>query len=171
MRLKKTPPSDEIPTSSMADIAFLLIVYFMVTTTFAATRGLDFALPKDDDTPPIVEKEEAVLIEIRSSGSVFVDQQAKELNAIFDYLKPKLERNPKKPVIIKPDPEAPYGKMVAVFDALRRIKIKKEGTGVLVREISIQDIQQAEEDGEEADLGKDVNVSIPTQREIESFWY
>ena len=171
MRLKQTRPSDEIPTSSMADIAFLLIVYFMVTTTFAATRGLDFALPKDDDTPPIVEKEESVLIEIRSSGDVVVDQENKQLDEIFDYLKPKLERNPKKPVIIKPDPEAPYGKMVAVFDTLRRIKIKREGTAVLVREISLQDIQKAEEDGEEADLGKDVNVSIPTQREIESFWF
>lgn len=171
MKLKQTRPSDEIPTSSMADIAFLLIVYFMVTTTFAATRGLDFALPKDDDTPPIVEKEESVLIEIRSSGDVIVDQENKQLDDIFDYLKPKLERNPKKPVIIKPDPEAPYGKMVAVFDTLRRIKIKKEGTAVLVREISLQDIQKAEEDGEEADLGKDVNVSIPTQREIESFWF
>ena len=38
----------------MADIAFLLIVYFMVTTTFAATRGLDFSLPPEDDTPPMV---------------------------------------------------------------------------------------------------------------------
>ena len=171
MRLKQTRPSDEIPTSSMADIAFLLIVYFMVTTTFAATRGLDFALPKDDDTPPIVEKEESVLIEIRSSGDVVVDQENKQLDELFDYLKPTLERNPKKPVIIKPDPEAPYGQMVAVFDTLRRIKIKREGTAVLVREISLQDIQRAEEDGEEADLGKDVNVSIPTQREIESFWF
>ena len=62
MKLTKTRASDEIPTSSMADIAFLLIVYFMVTATFAATRGLDFALPKDDDTPPIVKKEESVLI-------------------------------------------------------------------------------------------------------------
>ncbi len=171
MRLKKTPPSDEIPTSSMADIAFLLIVYFMVTTTFAATRGLDFALPKDDDTPPIVEKEESVLIEIRPSGDVFVDQEFKDLGDIFDYLKPKLERNPKKPVIIKPDQAAPYGGMVAVFDTLRRIKIQQEGSAVRVYEISLQDIQKAEEEGEEADLGKDVNVSIPTQREIESFWF
>ena len=171
MKLKTTPPSDEIPTSSMADIAFLLIVYFMVTTTFAATRGLDFALPKDDDTPPIVEKEESVLDEIRSSGAVFVDQEQKQLTEIFDYLKPKLERNPKKPVIIKPDPEAPYGGMVAVFDTLRRIKIQQEGGGVRVYEISLKDIQRAEQDGEEADLGKDVNVSIPTQREIESFWF
>jgi len=171
MRLKTTPLSDEIPTSSMADIAFLLIVYFMVTTTFAATRGLDFSLPKDDDTPPIVEKEEAVLIEIRPAGDLVVDQEVKQLGDIFDYLKPKLERNPKKPVIIKPDPEAPYGQMVAVFDVLRRIKIKQEGTAVQVYEIDLRAIQKAEEEGEESDLGKDVNVSIPTQREIESFWF
>jgi len=171
MKLKTTPLSDEIPTSSMADIAFLLIVYFMVTTTFAATRGLDFSLPKDDDTPPIVEKEEAVLIEIRPAGDLVVDQEVKQLGDIFDYLKPKLERNPKKPVIIKPDPEAPYGQMVAVFDVLRRIKIKQEGTAVQVYEIDLRAIQKAEEEGEESDLGKDVNVSIPTQREIESFWF
>ncbi len=169
MKIKVTRPSDEIPTSSMADIAFLLIVYFMVTASFAATRGLDFALPKDDDTPPVVEKEESVLIEIRPTGDVIVDQEPKELGDIFDYLKPKLERNPKKPVIIKPDPEAPYGKMVAVFDSLRRIKIKQEGTAVTVYEIDLQEIVKAEE--EERDLGKDINVSIPTQREIESFWF
>ena len=173
MKIKVTRPSDEIPTSSMADIAFLLIVYFMVTTTFAATRGLDFALPKDDDTPPIVEKEESVLIEIRSTGDVIVDQENKQLEDIFDYLKPKLEVNPKKPVIIKPDPEAPYGRMVAVFDTLRRIKIKQDSPGApaMVYEIALKDIQEAEQEGEEADLGKDVNVSIPTQREIESFWF
>ncbi len=169
MKIRVNRPSDEIPTSSMADIAFLLIVYFMVTTTFAATRGLDFALPKDDDTPPVVEKEESVLIEIRPTGDVIVDQEVKQLGDIFDYLKPKLERNPKKPVIIKPDPEAPYGQMVGVFDTLRRIKIIQEGTAVQVYEISLKEIQKAEE--EERDLGKDVNVSIPTQREIESFWF
>ena len=169
MKIKVTRPSDEIPTSSMADIAFLLIVYFMVTTTFAATRGLDFALPKDDDTPPIVEKEDSVLIEIRPSGDVVVDQKPTELDDIFDYLKPKLERNPKKPVIIKPDQEAPYGGMVAVFDRLRRIKIKTEGTAVSVYLVDQKEITLAKE--EERDLGKDVNISIPTQREIESFWF
>ncbi len=169
MKIKVTRPSDEIPTSSMADIAFLLIVYFMVTTTFAATRGLDFALPKDDDTPPIVEKEESVLIEIRPTGDVFVDQQPMETTEIFEYLKPKLERNPKKPVIIKPDPEAPYGNMVGVFDTLRRIKIKTEGTAVTVYQTTLKEITEAAE--EELDLGKDINVSIPTQREIESFWF
>lgn len=146
MKLIKKKPDDEIPTSSMADIAFLLIVYFMVTTTFAATRGLDFALPKDDDTPPVVEKEDSVLIDIQPDGTILVDQKIKQLDEILDYLKPKLEANAKKPVIIKPSPETPYRYMVEVFDVLR------QGKDIL-------------------ELKDEINVSIPTQREIESFWF
>src|SRR3989304_2848570 len=118
MRFEKRQVSDAIPTASMADITFLLIVYFMVTTTFAATRGLDFALPKEDDTRREVIKEEAVLIEIHQGGAVEVDGRAMEPQLIIDYLKPKLERNPLKPAIIRPDPDSAYGDMVEVFDQL-----------------------------------------------------
>jgi biopolymer transport protein ExbD len=146
MKIKKRDTEPEIPTASMADIAFLLIVYFMLTTTFAATRGLDFALPKDDETPPVVEKQESVLVEIRPNGQLVVDQKPMEREDILEYLRPKLENNPKKPVIIKPDPAAPYGEMVAIFDVLRQGKEKLE-------------------------LDQDINISIPTQREIDSFWF
>ena len=169
MKMQTKRPDDTIPTSSMADIAFLLIVYFMVTTTFAATRGLDFALPKDDDTPPVIEKEDSVLIDIQPNGQLLVDQSPMEVTDIFEYLKPKIERNPKKPVIIKPHPEAPYGHMLSVFDHLRSIKYQQQGNAVSVFQVTMKDIQEAEKN--EEDLGKDVNVSIPTQREIESFWF
>lgn len=145
MKIKRDKASEEIPTSSMADIAFLLIIYFMVTTTFAATRGLDFALPKDDDNPPMIEPEEAVLIEIQPGGAIVVDGKPMELGGVLEYLKPKLDRNPTKPVIIRPDPAAEYGYMVKVFDTLRRAE---ELIGIPVK-----------------------NVSIPTQREIDQYWY
>ena len=163
MKLRQNKPDDEIPTSSMADIAFLLIIYFMVTTTFAATRGLDFSLPKDDDQPPVVEKEDSVLVEVLPGGDVRVDQKAMELGEILDYLQPKLENNPKKPVIIKPDQNAPYGGMVAVFDVLRQGKI-------FDRQLKKR-LEHPEMTDEEWDEGKDINISIPTQREIESFWF
>jgi len=145
MRLDRDRPDDEIPTSSMADIAFLLIVFFMVTTTFTATRGLDFALPEDDDDPPVVEKEESVLVEILPNGELIVDQDPMQLHEIIPYLKPKLERNPKKPVIIRPDIAAPYRYMVQVYDELRQ--------------------------WEDYGLEQPINISVPTQREIQSFWY
>lgn len=144
IRRKKSKISEEIPTSTMADVSFLLIIYFMVTSTFAATRGLDFALPEQEDNPPLIEKEESVLIEIQAAGNIVVDQQPMELGDILEYLEPKLEANPMKPVIIRPNPNAPYGRMVDVFDELRA----------------------------GAEQGIEVkNISIPTQREIEAFWY
>lgn len=152
MKFDKPKIEEEIPTSSMADIAFLLIIYFMVTTTFAATRGLDFQLPKDDDTPPIIERDDSVLIEIQPNGNLLVDNKPMESGKILEYLKPKLLNNPKKPVIIKPLPDSPYGYMVEVFDILR------QGKDVL---------------GLKNEKGEliEINVSIPTQREIESFWF
>ena len=74
-----------------------------------------------------------------------VDNRAMQLSEVLDYLKPKLERNPMKPVIIRPDEIAEYGYMVDVFDELRQAKDK---IGIEVK-----------------------NVSIPTQREIQMFWY
>jgi biopolymer transport protein ExbD len=145
MKIDREPVDDDIPTSSMADIAFLLIIYFMVTTTFTATRGLDFALPEEDDSPPVIEKEDSVLIEIQPSGDLIVDQIPMPLSEVLEYLKPKLEVNPKKPVIIRPDPQSPYKHMVSVLDELR----------------------QAQDKG----FSEEIRISIPTQREIESFWY
>ena len=141
--------SDEIPTSSMADIAFLLVVYFMVTSTFAATRGLDFAFPPEEDQSQEVEKEEAVLIEIQPGGSLMVDTKPMLLSQLTEYLKPKLQNNPLKPVIIRPDPASAYGNMVAVLDELRRAEV------TLQEEINL----------------KKINISLPTQREIDLFWY
>ena len=42
---KKSKVSDEIPTSSMADIAFLLLIFFLVTTVFPKDKGLAIVLP------------------------------------------------------------------------------------------------------------------------------
>jgi biopolymer transport protein ExbD len=144
MKIDKRNISSDIPTSSMADITFLLIIFFMVTSTFAVTRGLDFAVPKDDRSTPQVEREEAVLIAIRPGGTIEVDGRPMLLGDILDYLKPRLAVNQTKPVIIRPDPDAAYGDMVRVYDVLRSGKDK----GVEVR-----------------------NISIPTQREIDQFWY
>jgi biopolymer transport protein ExbD len=146
MKLKRSSISDEIPTSSMADIAFLLIIYFMVTTSFSATRGLDFGLPKDDDQQTLeIEREEAIHIQVQPGDRLLVDGRQMQLAQLLPYLQPKLTSNPGKPVILQTDPQAPYGSMVAVLDELRTAKDK---------------------------IGLEIaNISIPTQREIESFWY
>jgi biopolymer transport protein ExbD len=126
MKLKKKENNPEIPTSSMADIAFLLIVFFMVTSVFSVTRGLEFQLPRQENTTE-TSAEEAVHIFIEPAGSncsFTVDGVLTSLADINVYLQPKLARNPNKFVIIDPSPTAPYRCMVDVFDELKQGDVK-----------------------------------------------
>ncbi len=142
MKLKRREQISEIPTSSMADIAFLLIIFFMVTAVFSATKGLDFKLPKEEEQKE-TEEEEAVFIQVAADGSVTVDCKPMQLDEILGYLEPKLTRNAEKPVILYTDPDAPYQAMIAVYDVLGTPK--EDTHGWKVRNISVptrSDIQE-----------------------------
>jgi biopolymer transport protein ExbD len=115
---RRTLPS-EIPTSSMADVAFLLIIFFLVASFYSVTRGIQFSLPKHDEAALTAEPEAAVLIEIASNGALTVDTKAMGLSDIRGYLAPRLARNPTKSVILQTSLDAPYQAMTDVFDELR----------------------------------------------------
>ncbi len=110
----------------MADIAFLLIIFFMVTAVFSATKGLDFKLPKEDESKD-TEVEEAVFIKVNTDSSVLVDCRPMRLDEILPYLEPKLLRNPEKPVILYTDASALYQSMISVYDELGSARVKTHG--------------------------------------------
>ncbi|MCK5375807.1 MAG: biopolymer transporter ExbD [Acidobacteria bacterium] len=142
IKKKKNVPS-EIFTGSMADISFLLIIYFMITSAFSATRGLDFALPEDTQTPEI-KQEDSIDVHVMRGGVIEVDQKGIPIEGLLPYVAQKLKQNPDKPVILRTDPDATYGDMILVFDELRQAPDKID------MEIK--------------------TISIPTRREIENLW-
>ena len=150
MKIEKKRTSAEIFTGSMADVTFLLIIYFMVTMAFSATKGLDFALPKEDPNRSEVKGEESVFVQVRADGGYVIDGKPLPLDGFSEYLKTKIDPGTSppvisKPIILRPDGDAPYGAMMAAFDELRQVKGK-------------------------LNLAKDLNISLPTQREIEAVW-
>jgi len=127
----------------MADIAFLLIIFFMVTAVFSATKGLDFELPKAEDQNKQTDKEEAVFIKVSADGSLLVDCKEMELDGILDYLEPKLTRDAQKSVILYTDAYAEYQAMISVYDVLWSAKESRPF-----------DVK---------------NISVPTQSEIREY--
>jgi biopolymer transport protein ExbD len=121
--VRRTLPA-EIPTSSMADIAFLLIIFFLVASFYSVTRGIQFSLPKHDEAALTAEPEAAVLIEIESTGALLVDNKPMPLADIRGYIGPKLQQNPTKSVILQTSLEAPYQAMTDVFDELRQVGVQ-----------------------------------------------
>ncbi len=116
--------SAEVPTASMADIAFLLIVFFMLTAVFTSTQGLRFQFPKDDPTDLNVQPEEAIHIQIIGEGQFKVDGTPMTLEQVGGYVQSRMQQNPNKPVIIQTLPDVPYFVMVDVFDLLKQLEVK-----------------------------------------------
>jgi biopolymer transport protein ExbD len=124
MRIARRTLPAEIPTSSMADVAFLLIIFFLVASFYSVTRGIQFSLPKHDEAALTAEPEAAVLIEIGSDGALTVDNKGMALGDVRGYLAPRLQRNPTKSVILQTSLDAPYQAMTDVFDELRQVGVQ-----------------------------------------------
>jgi biopolymer transport protein ExbD len=113
----------EIPTASMADIAFLLIIFFMLTSVFSSNFGLEYGLPKNEPLTE-VQPQEAIHIHIAGPGQYVVDKRPATLPQIAGYLDLKLKQNPKKPVIVQTDPDVPYFATIEVLDLCKQLRVE-----------------------------------------------
>ena len=124
MKIRRREVPSEIPTASMADVAFLLIIFFLVASFYSVTRGIQFSLPKHDEAALTAEPEAAVLIEIGSDSSLTVDNRAMTIADLQGYIGPRLQQNPTKSVILQTSLDAPYQAMTDVFDELRQVGVQ-----------------------------------------------
>lgn len=115
--------SSEIPTASMADIAFLLIIFFMLTAVYSSNYGLEYGLPKNED-PVNVQPLESMHIHIMGPGQYTIDRKPATLPEIAGYIDAKLKQNPKKPVIIQTEPNVPYFVTIDVLDVCKQLKVE-----------------------------------------------
>lgn len=118
----------EIPTASMADIAFLLLIFFLVTTTINVDTGIGMTLPPklDDQDPPPVKERNLFKVLVNSQGQVLIEGEVASLNQIRDRVveqvtnygqNPDLSESPEKSVVsIKTDAQTPYRIYVQTLD-------------------------------------------------------
>jgi biopolymer transport protein ExbD len=107
-----------IPTASMADIAFLLLTFFLVTTSLDLDKGLGLTLPPQGQAKPIPRRNIASLL-INAAGEVLLDEQEIEIPRIRDVIKQRLAQNDKLIVSIKTDRTTKYQVFVAVLDQVQ----------------------------------------------------
>jgi biopolymer transport protein ExbD len=121
---KKSKVSDEVPTSSMADIAFLLLIFFLVTTVFPKDKGLAIVLPEESETVEVNQKN-ILHIVIQPSGVVEVrrgeSQQVQTVSPgdIEGIWRQDVASNPNLIAGVKTHPDTPYRFMIDVLDALQ----------------------------------------------------
>ncbi len=115
---KKKTREVAIPTSSMADIAFLLLTFFLVTTSLDLDKGLGLVLPAKGEGKPIPKQNIANLL-VNANGEVLLDEEEIQVSAIRQMIKTKLAANDKLIVSIKTDRNTPYQAFVSVLDQVQ----------------------------------------------------
>ena len=115
----------QAPLTSLIDIVFLLLIYFLLTTNFMVDEGIKIQLPQADAGSPHTQKEITVYID--PNGKVFIENREVPLNQLFQYLKEKIGVRKDLPVVIKADRSIMLNKAVRVMDVA-----KAAGAGKLV---------------------------------------
>ena len=118
-------PYDDINVTPMLDLAYVLLVIFIIMTT-ASVQGIKVNLPKASASPSLA-KPMTKAITIREDGQVYLDTYPVTMAELEDRLRQQKAVNPNFPVVIKGDSAVQYQKVVDVLDLLGRLDITQLG--------------------------------------------
>tara|TARA_B100000700_G_scaffold74456_1_gene83153 strand:- start:3406 stop:3801 length:396 start_codon:yes stop_codon:yes gene_type:complete len=119
MNKKRRFKGGEIPTSSMADIAFLLLIFFLVTTTIDMDKGLGIVLPAEGEELEI-KKTNILNCLINSQGNVLLGGDPVALKDVNKEIRRRLAENDKLIISVKAHQKTKYGDYVSLIDQLKR---------------------------------------------------
>ncbi|MFQ6104211.1 MAG: ExbD/TolR family protein [Candidatus Glassbacteria bacterium] len=121
----KSKVKAEIPTASMADIAFLLIIFFLTTTVFSEDKGLQLVLPEASAEQVKISRKNIIHIFVYPDGHVSIKrgrdphEQVIEKDELEGIMRTEIEANPNIIAAVKVDEMSRYRDMIDVLDELQ----------------------------------------------------
>jgi biopolymer transport protein ExbD len=104
----------QTPLTSLIDIVFMLLIYFLLTTNFMVDEGIDIKLPQARASAPQIQKE--ITIYVDEAGQAYLMDQPVALDQLFTQLKEMIGNNTDRLVVIKSDRRVILNKAVKIMD-------------------------------------------------------
>jgi len=122
---------NDIDITPMLDIVFIMLIFFIVTTSFVKESGVTVNRPTAQTAEE--KKGSNILVAIRANGEIWIDRRAIDVRAVRPNIERMKAENPEGAVIIQADEFSPTGLLVKVMDQIRLagiqdISISAEGT-------------------------------------------
>jgi len=118
-------PYDEINITPMLDLAYVLLVTFIIMTT-ASVQGIKVAVPRTEAVSSLA-KPQTRAITITREGDVFLDAYPVDMSQLEMRLSQYKAQNPSLPVVLKADAEAQYEKVMEALEVCKRLDITEVG--------------------------------------------
>ena len=122
---RKTRISSEISTSSMPDIIFMLLIFFMVTTVMREFEGLDVIMPRAKMIEKLESKRHTSYVWATKDGLVSVDDRIININSLSSLMYNKIAKDPKITVSLKSDEKTTMKLITDIHSQLRKANALK----------------------------------------------
>lgn len=120
---RKNKASSEIPSSSLADMAFLLLIFFMVSTTFPKEKPRDVSFPEAEATKKLDEARKDVLhIFIEENGAIFINDANVPITGVSNVVSPLYQENQGLIIVLRSDRDVPYQTVAQVLTELQEAR-------------------------------------------------
>ncbi len=126
---RKGGMGDDISTASMSDIAFLLLIFFLVSTIFADEQGLPMQLPGQSSDQVNINRKNLLVIEVEANNAVLLGGAPITVSAIEGEVRQRIAANPKLIIKLEVHPDSFYETMVNVLDELQLAEATKISIG------------------------------------------
>jgi biopolymer transport protein ExbD len=125
MQINEDKPYDDINITPMLDLAYVLLVIFIIMTT-ASVQGVKVDLPHGNSTQSLAVPKTKV-ISVSNSGQIFMDAIPLSVGELESKLRDAQAVTPDLPVVLKGDRAVQYEKIMTVLDICGRVGIKSIG--------------------------------------------
>ncbi|MCU0610653.1 MAG: biopolymer transporter ExbD [Candidatus Eisenbacteria bacterium] len=116
---RRTKVDTTIPSCSLADMAFLLLIFFMVSTAFKTEEGLKIVLPQAEMTKKIQRRQDIRHVWVNRPGVISVDDLPVSPYQMAQFLNKELQSNPTMVVGLRADSDAPYSVVNEILENCR----------------------------------------------------
>lgn len=114
---------DKMETSAFADIIFLLLIFFLLSSSFILPTEIPVNPPKSDS--PELPKDQPIVVTVTASGDIYVDSEKVPFAELGTALASRLESAPVKAVAVRGDETITLGRLVEVMDLARNAGAEK----------------------------------------------
>ena len=119
MRFGVTRRADPmIDVTPMIDVVFQLVLFFMVSTTFVSSPGIQVDLPRSS-AQTVLSEDRDVNVWMTADGGVYVDDAPVDMAALLQIFRSRAEVDPNTLVVMKADEGVSHGRVVTVMDMAR----------------------------------------------------
>ena len=130
---KKTQLTKNVSTSSMPDIIFMLLIFFMVTTVMREYDGLDVIMPRAEKIEKLESKRNTSYIWATKDGLLSVDDRIIDVNNLSGIMYNKISKNPKITVSLKSDQKTTMKLITDIHSQLRTANALKLSYSALTK--------------------------------------